>query len=35
MKAGVSFFTFSQDVNLLEACEQSKKAGYGVELVLS
>lgn len=36
MKKGVSFFTFSQDVDLREACEQSAKAGYdGVEPVLS
>lgn len=36
MKTGVSFYTFGQDVNILEACEQVKKAGYdGVELVIS
>ena len=36
MKTAVSFFTFDQNVNLREAMEQSKKAGYdGVELVLS
>ena len=36
MKTGVSFYTFGQDVDIAEACEQSKKAGYdGVELVLS
>lgn len=36
MKTGVSFFTFGTDANLLEAAEQSARAGYdGVELVLS
>jgi len=36
MKTGVSFYTFGQDVDIFEACEQVKKAGYdGVELVLS
>ena len=36
MKTGVSFYTFGQEVNISEACEQSKQAGYdGVELVLS
>ena len=36
MKKGVSFFTFGQDVNLLEAARESTQAGYdGVELVLS
>ena len=36
MKTGVSFFTFGLDVDLREACEQTKKAGYdGVEPVLS
>ena len=36
MKKGVSFFSFGQDVNLLEAAQQAAKAGYeGVELVLS
>jgi hexulose-6-phosphate isomerase len=36
MKTGVSFYTFGQDVNIAEACRQSKAAGYdGVELVLS
>ncbi len=35
MKTGVSFFTFGPDVDLREACEQSKNAGYdGVEPVL-
>ena len=36
MKTAVSFFTFAQDVDLREAMEQSKNAGYdGVELVLN
>lgn len=36
MKKGVSFYTFQQDVDLLEACQQCAAAGYeGVELVLS
>ena len=36
MKTAVSFYTFAQDVNIREACEQVKKAGYdGVELVIS
>lgn len=36
MKTGVSFFTFGTEANLLEAAEQSARAGYdGVELVLS
>lgn len=36
MKNGVSFFSFSLDVNLKEACQQCANAGYdGVELVLS
>lgn len=36
MKKGVSFYTFPQDVDLLEACQQCAAAGYeGVELVLS
>ena len=36
MKTAVSFYTFAQDVNIREACEQAKKAGYdGVELVIS
>ena len=36
MKTAVSFYTFSQDVDIREACEQAKKAGYdGVELCLS
>ena len=36
MKTAVSFFTFDEKVNLREAMEQSKKAGYeGVELILS
>ena len=36
MKTAVSFYTFAQDVNIREACEEVKKAGYdGVELVLS
>ncbi|HSK69710.1 MAG TPA: sugar phosphate isomerase/epimerase family protein, partial [Candidatus Limnocylindria bacterium] len=36
MKTGVSFFTFGQDADIMEACAQSAKAGYdGVELVLS
>lgn len=35
MKRGVSFFTFDEDVNIKEAMEQCKKAGYdGVELTL-
>ena len=36
MKTAVSFYTFAQDVDIREACEQVKNAGYdGVELVLS
>ena len=36
MKKGLSFYTFEQNVNLREACEQAKKAGYdGVELCIS
>ncbi|MDD4079992.1 MAG: sugar phosphate isomerase/epimerase [Eubacteriales bacterium] len=36
MKKGVSFFSFGQDADLLEAARQSAGAGYdGVELVLS
>ena len=36
MKTAVSFYTFAQDVNIREACEEAKKAGYdGVELVIS
>ena len=36
MKTAVSFYTFAQDVDIREACEQAKKAGYdGVELVIS
>jgi hexulose-6-phosphate isomerase len=36
MKTGVSFYTFGQKVDIAEACEHSKSAGYdGVELVLS
>ncbi|MEF9973087.1 MAG: sugar phosphate isomerase/epimerase family protein [Clostridia bacterium] len=36
MKTGVSFYTFAQDVDILTACREVKKAGYdGVELVLS
>lgn len=36
MKTGVSFFSFSQDVDIREACAEAKKAGYdGVELVLN
>ncbi|MEI6101338.1 MAG: sugar phosphate isomerase/epimerase family protein [Eubacteriales bacterium] len=36
MKTAVSFFTFDEKVNIREAMEQSKKAGYdGVELILS
>ena len=36
MKTAVSFFTFGEDVNLREAMEQSKSAGYdGVELILT
>ncbi|NLC40018.1 MAG: sugar phosphate isomerase/epimerase [Clostridiaceae bacterium] len=36
MKLGVSFYTFGQNVDIREACEETKKAGYdGVELVLS
>ena len=36
MKTAVSFYTFGQDVDLREACEQAKAAGYdGVEPVLS
>ena len=36
MKTAVSFYTFDQNVNLREACEQAKKAGYdGVELCIS
>lgn len=36
MKAGVSFFTFGQDIDILEASRESAQAGYqGVELVLS
>ena len=35
MKKGASFFSFAEDVNLSEAMDQMKKAGYnGVELVL-
>ena len=36
MKTGVSFYTFGQDVDLREACEQAKRAGYdGVEICIS
>lgn len=36
MKTSVSFFTFSKQVDILEACRQVKDAGYdGVELCLS
>ena len=36
MKTSVSFYTFGQDVDIREACEQSKAAGYdGVELCVS
>lgn len=36
MKTAVSFYSFDQSVSFLEACQQSKKAGYdGVELVVS
>lgn len=36
MKTAVSFYTFDQNVDLREACEQAKKAGYdGVELCIS
>ena len=36
MKTAVSFYTFGQDVDLREACEQAKRAGYdGVELCIS
>lgn len=36
MKTAVSFYSFDQDVNIREACEQVKEAGYdGVELVIS
>ncbi len=36
MKTSVSFFTFEEKVNIREAMEQSKKAGYdGVEPILS
>ncbi len=36
MKKGVSFFSFDQNVDMLEAARQAKQAGYeGVELVLS
>ena len=36
MKTAVSFYTFGQDVDIREACEQAKKAGYdGVELCIS
>lgn len=36
MRTGVSFFTFGQDVDLREACQNSAKAGYDVvEFVLS
>lgn len=36
MKTSVSFYTFGQDVDIREACEQAKKAGYdGVELCIS
>lgn len=36
MKTAVSFFTFDEKVNIREAMEQSKKAGYdGVEPILS
>ena len=36
MKKGVSFFSFGQDADLLEAARQAAGAGYdGVELVLS
>lgn len=35
MKSAISFFSFGQDVNIREACEQAKQAGYeGVELCL-
>lgn len=36
MKTAVSFYTFDQNVDIREACEQTKKAGYdGVELCVS
>ena len=36
MKTAVSFYTFGQDVDIREACEQVKRAGYdGVELCIS
>ena len=36
MKKGVSFFSFAQDVDILEASMEAKNAGYdGVELVLT
>lgn len=36
MKTAVSFFTFEEKVDICEAMQQSKKAGYdGVELILS
>lgn len=36
MKTAVSFYTFDQNVDIREACEQAKKAGYdGVELCIS
>ena len=36
MKTAVSFYTFGQDVDLREACDQAKRAGYdGVELCIS
>ena len=31
MKTAVSFYTFDQNVNLREACEQAKKAGYELD----
>lgn len=36
MKTSVSFYTFDQDVDIREACQQAKNAGYdGVELCIS
>lgn len=36
MKTAVSFYTFGQDVDIREACQQAKQAGYdGVELCIS
>ena len=36
MKTAVSFYSFDQNVDIREACEHAKKAGYqGVELTVS